>query len=114
MIFKLIPPVPVLEKEMATRSSILAWKIPWTEEPGRLQSMESQSRTRLNDFIPVPGECGKGPGETMTSRWKLEPPFLFQGSSSLFLMFHILNPALQADSLPTELSGKIKLKLGNG
>ena len=28
-----------LEKEMATRSSILAWKIPWTEEPGRLQSM---------------------------------------------------------------------------
>ena len=29
-----------LEKEMATHSSILAWKIPWTEEPGRLQSME--------------------------------------------------------------------------
>ena len=27
-----------LEKEMATHSSILAWKIPWTEEPGRLQS----------------------------------------------------------------------------
>ena len=31
-----------LEKEMATHSSILAWRIPWTEEPGRLQSMESQ------------------------------------------------------------------------
>ena len=31
-----------LEKEMATHSSILAWKIPWTEEPGRLQSMGSQ------------------------------------------------------------------------
>ena len=31
-----------LEKEMATHSSILAWKIPWVEEPGRLQSMESQ------------------------------------------------------------------------
>ena len=29
-----------LEKEMATHSSILVWKIPWTEEPGRLQSME--------------------------------------------------------------------------
>ena len=28
-----------LEEEMATHSSILAWKIPWTEEPGRLQSM---------------------------------------------------------------------------
>ena len=31
-----------LEKEMATHSSILAWKIPWTEEPGGLQSMRSQ------------------------------------------------------------------------
>ena len=31
-----------LEKELATHSSILAWKIPWTEEPGRLQSIESQ------------------------------------------------------------------------
>ena len=31
-----------LEKEMATHSSILAWKIPWTEEPGRLQSVGSQ------------------------------------------------------------------------
>ena len=32
----------LLEKEMATHSSILVWKIPWTEEPGRLQSMGSQ------------------------------------------------------------------------
>ena len=31
-----------LQKEMATHSSILAWKIPWTEEPGGLQSMGSQ------------------------------------------------------------------------
>ena len=31
-----------LEKGMATHSSILAWGIPWTEEPGRLQSVESQ------------------------------------------------------------------------
>ena len=31
-----------LEKEMATHSSIFAWKIPWTEEPGRLQSKGSQ------------------------------------------------------------------------
>ena len=31
-----------LEKEMANHSSILAWRIPWTEEPGRLQSMGSQ------------------------------------------------------------------------
>ena len=31
-----------LEKEMATHSSILAWRIPWTEEPGGLQTMGSQ------------------------------------------------------------------------
>ena len=36
---------------MATHSSILAWKIPWMEEPNRLQSMGLQkSRTRLSDF----------------------------------------------------------------
>ena len=33
---------PLLEKEMAIHSSTIAWKIPWTEEPGRLQSMGSQ------------------------------------------------------------------------
>ena len=35
---------------MAPHSSILAWKIPWTEEPVRLQSMGSLSRTRLSNF----------------------------------------------------------------
>ena len=39
-----------LEKEMATHSSILAWKIPGTEEPGGLSSMGSQSWTRLKQF----------------------------------------------------------------
>ena len=34
---------------MATHPSILAWRIPWTEEPGRLQFMGPQSRTRLSD-----------------------------------------------------------------
>ena len=43
-----------LEKEMAIHSSTIAWKIPWTEEPGRLQSMGLQSRTRLICFIPSP------------------------------------------------------------
>ena len=38
-----------LEKGMATHSSILAWRIPWTEETGELQSMGSQSQTRLRD-----------------------------------------------------------------
>ena len=35
---------------MAPHSSTLAWKIPWTEEPGGLQSMVAKSRTRLSDF----------------------------------------------------------------
>ena len=40
----------MLEKKMATHSSILAWEIPQTEEPGGLQSMRSQkSQTRLSD-----------------------------------------------------------------
>ena len=40
-----------LEKEMVTHSSILAWRIPWTEEPGGLQSMGvAKSRTGLSDF----------------------------------------------------------------
>ena len=38
-----------LEKEMAAHSSVLAWRIPWTEEPGGLQSTGSQSQTRLSD-----------------------------------------------------------------
>ena len=40
-------PLKILEKEMNIYSSILAWRSPWTEESGRLQSMESQ-RVRCN------------------------------------------------------------------
>ena len=39
-----------LEEDTATHSSILAWKIPRTEEPGRLQSMGSQTQTQLSDW----------------------------------------------------------------
>ena len=38
-----------MEKEVATHSSVLPWKIPWTDEPGRLQSMEQQSQTQLSN-----------------------------------------------------------------
>ena len=41
---------PELEKAVAPHSSTLAWKIPWMEEPGRLQSMGSRSWARLSDF----------------------------------------------------------------
>ena len=37
-------------EDNGTHSSTLAWKIPWTEEPGRLQSMGSRSQIRLSDF----------------------------------------------------------------
>ena len=40
-----------LEKEMATHSSTLAWKIPWTEEAGRLQSSSLQSPTTFDAFF---------------------------------------------------------------
>ena len=43
-----------LEKEMATHSNILAWRIPWTEEPGRLQSMGSQRVYLLHPWSPGP------------------------------------------------------------
>ena len=49
--------VHILEEEMATHSSILAWKIPWTEEPGRLQSMggkESDTPEGLSTYV---GKC---------------------------------------------------------
>ena len=54
-----------LEKEMAINSSTIAWKIPWTEKPGRLQSMRvSKSRTRLSNFTfmcrIVPCVAGRG------------------------------------------------------
>ena len=39
-----------LEEGMATHFSILAWRIPWTEEPGGLWSVGSQSRTQLSDL----------------------------------------------------------------
>ena len=45
-----------LEKGIATHSSILAWRIPWTEEPDRLQSMRSQ-RTRHNEVINTHKKC---------------------------------------------------------
>ena len=48
-----------LEKEMATHSSTLAWKIPWTEEPGRLQSMGLQRvRLELSCFFDDPVDVG--------------------------------------------------------
>ena len=48
-----------LEKEMTTHSSILAWKIPWMEEPGRLYIVHglAKSQTRLSDFTFLSFSC---------------------------------------------------------
>ena len=46
-----------LEEEMTTHFSILAWRIPWTEEPGGLQSMWLQSQTWLEQFSIHAGTC---------------------------------------------------------
>ena len=57
-----------LEKEIATHSSIVAWKIPWTEEPGRLQSMGSQ-RTRLSDFTSTEVVCDIAQTQNQRGVW---------------------------------------------
>ena len=49
-LFPLVKMKILMEKAMAPHSSTLAWKIPWMEEPGRLQSMGSLSQTWLSDF----------------------------------------------------------------
>ena len=43
-----------LEKEMTTHFTVLAWRIPWTEEPGKLQSMGLNSWAQLSDYIHTP------------------------------------------------------------
>ena len=74
-----------LEKEMAAHSSILAWKIPWTEEPGRLQSMGSQRvghdwamslslslLSKRTCVIPRWGLAGRGVGDLKCQVWEDE------------------------------------------
>ena len=85
----------LLEQEVATHASILAWKIPWTEAPGGAQSMGSQSRTCLSmhrhimhddlilsSFIYI---C-KGPFfQIRTHSWALD--------AHIFLYEHTINPS---------------------
>ena len=74
-----------LEKEMATHISILAWRIPWAEEPDRLQSMGFSRQEYWSGLpFPSPGYLPK-PG--------IEPR----------------SPTLQADSIPPEPSGQLVL-----
>ena len=69
--------MPLLEKAMAPHSSTFAWKIPWTEEPGRLQSMgsqESDTTERLHFHFSL--------STFMHWRWKWQPtPVFLPGES---------------------------------
>ena len=59
-----------LEEEMATHSSIPAWRIPWTEESGGLQFMESQkSRTQLSNKTATTVLCGRLCLLSLLPRW---------------------------------------------
>ena len=79
------------EKEMATYPSVLAWRTPWAEEPGRLQSTGSQKRDTTERFrtqsqthprddgmtgLPPSPEAGPHVPEKQGCRWTLGPPHL--------------------------------------
>ena len=92
-----------LEKGLATRSSILAWTIPWTEEPGGLQPMGSQrvrqdrgTNTFTSGFGGLrAGVIGRG-GHRLPTQWKDSRPL---GSASLLDPAHMLRAA--AGEVPT-------------
>ena len=100
-----------LQKEMATDSSILAWRIPWTEEPGGLQSTGLQSPTRLSDFTFIyPEEYI--PLRTilfilaarLVSRQQNKGVKLCRGEVSLsFLPLTLLKPSLPPTQAPISL-----------
>ena len=91
-----------LEKEMAPHSSILAWKIPWTEEPGGLQPMGSQRVRHDSAHTHTEGPFQSlSPGSSgLSQKWeswcgqRTLTPDLFQIPSILFL----LNPFLTKSS----------------
>ena len=72
-----------LEEEMATHSSVLAWKILWTEEPRRLQAMESQSRTRLSSW-PCPQVQARAWMNLEDIKWKKATESLILWDSFLY------------------------------
>ena len=88
-----------LEEGMATHSSILAWTIPWTEEPGGLQSMGLQSRTRLERLSMQHAKHTRG---FLLETWSLETgvqvpqmtavPSAWAGQVLLFAVYQLCLP----------------------
>ena len=88
----------ILEKEMATHSSLLAWRIPWTEEPDGLQSMGSQeldTTERLNhhhlDIYPGESLATAGNEVQSSSAWNQtgNSSYSYQGEWNLFTLWYI-------------------------
>ena len=84
---------------IATCSSILAWRTPWTEEPGRLQSRGSQSRTQLSDFTFTFPSCCHSPLNYMDAlRVGVMPWKEFQHATHSSHPYHITGFGLEPSS----------------
>ena len=108
----------LLGKEMATHSAILFWQVPWIEQPVRLQSMGSQSRTQLSTptsahiltqtYTPKDGKWNKS-GLSDTVRSLLIQAMLWESAAgSIFSSFvlsivNVLHPLSKADQQPPEV-----------
>ena len=77
-----------LKKEMSPHSSTLAWRIPWREEPGRLQSMGSQSQTRLSNFTFTLPRCQSVKSLKIFSQYSLPSQVFFPCLSKHSLNWH--------------------------
>ena len=99
-----------LEKEMATHSSILVWKIPWTEEPGGLQSVWCQSNTTehttqgFTDIIVFIHHSQPHEEGTVTILPKL--PLRNQAQRDLSLLSYVTSQQKQQDLKPDCLNSK--------
>ena len=94
---------------MATHSSVLAWRIPWTEEPGGLQSVESQSQTQLSNFHLCSSAA------TLASLLLLKPGDLVLASGPLHLLFclpGVLLPQILHSSLSHFFHISVESRLG--
>ena len=67
----------LLEKDTATHSSILTWRIPWTEEPDRLQSIGSQEQNRKNTHIKINKVTKRSQAKGISSNKGLEIEHVF-------------------------------------
>ena len=89
-----------LEKRTATHSSILAWRIPWTEKPSRLQPMGSQRAGHdwaTFTFLSCKTIGQHGPCCGAYTRWKTDPPFPFRALSWCVLGEMCLKEVLYSD-----------------